>query len=132
MIIYAIAAASVFLSACAGRPGDALKNNDDTAEMTQENTPESPLGRPRFDKPSRRPLSHVLIRWNRIQGADGYELESSETRDFSAVKSAWTTSSTSIELPLSGGSVLWFQVRSFDENSVSRWSSPLRVKEGEL
>ena len=124
MIIYAMTAASVLLSSCAGSPDDALENNDDTTYPLLE--------RPRFDKPARRPLAHVLIRWNRIQGADGYQLESSETEDFSAVENSWITSSTSVELPLSGGAVMWLQVRSFDEGSVSRWSSPLRVKEGEL
>ena len=124
MIIYAMTAASVLLSSCAGSPDDALENNDDTTYPLLE--------RPRFDKPARRPLTHVLIRWNRIQGADGYQLESSETEDFSAVENSWITSSTSVELPLSGGAVMWLQVRSFDEGSVSRWSSPLRVKEGEL
>ena len=124
MMISAGITAIALLAACAGAPDDALENDKGISDMLLE--------RPRFDKPVRRPLAHILIRWNRVQGADGYELQSSETRDFSNPGGFWTTSSTSVELPLSGGAVMWFQVRSFDENSVSRWSSPLRVKEGEL
>ena len=124
MMISAGITAIALLAACAGTPDDALENDKGISDMLLE--------RPRFDKPVRRPLAHILIRWNRVQGADGYELQSSETRDFSTPGGVWTTSSTSVELPLSGGAVMWFQVRSFDENSVSRWSSPLRIKEGEL
>ena len=125
-IFYALVATFVLLAGCATESDDSSMNhpNTDSADLL--------LARPRFERPAVRPLGRVLLRWDAVEGADGYELQSSEKKDFSTVSGSWTVSTANIELPMDSDTIVWFRVRTFDQNSVSRWSSSLRVEEKEL
>jgi len=87
------------------------------------------LPRPRFEKPQGRPLGRVLISWDRIDGAEGYEIQMSQGESFDEVLKNWTISGRNLELPIESGAVLWFRIRAFDSKTTSRWSSALKVEE---
>jgi len=87
------------------------------------------LSRPRLDRPQGRPLGRVLITWNGIDGAEGYEIQMSERESFDVVLKNWTISGRNLELPIESGAVLWFRIRAFDSRTTSRWSSALKIEE---
>ena len=125
-LITAIALASsiVVISCASGR-------DVDTAAPTEEQS-DGFLSRPRFEKPVPRPLGRVLVFWKPVKDADGYEVQSSRFEDFEIVDKTWTVSGTELELSLSGRQTIYLRIRSFAENSVSRWSSVLELREDAL
>jgi hypothetical protein len=79
-----------------------------------------------------RPLHRVLISWENINGADGYEVQTSLTSDFDPLEKAWTVSGTEHELQFSDDGILYVRVRAFSENAVSGWSVVLELREDRL
>ncbi len=86
------------------------------------------LPRPQFGKPMLRPLGHVLLTWDRISEASGYELQESDSEDFQRILQNWIVSGMSIELPFSKGMTRWYRIRSFDLEKTSYWSPVLRLE----
>lgn len=87
------------------------------------------ISRPRLDKPQGRPLGRVLISWNSIEGAEGYEVQMSGSELFSDDVKKWTIRGRNLELPIESGSVVWFRIRAFNKETTSRWSAPLKIEE---
>lgn len=113
-------------SGCAARVPDAPVRDIDNGDGGDL------LGRPLFEKPVRRPLGRVLLSWNEVSGADGYELQESDTESFSKILRNWTMSGVHIELPFEKGVTRWYRVRSFTLEKTSRWSSILRFDAKDL
>ena len=51
--------------------------------------PEDFLSRPRFEKPAPRPLGRVLLSWNSVENAEGYDIQMADTESFEAVEKAF-------------------------------------------
>jgi len=98
-------------------------------QVIDEAVDEAFLSRPRLDRPQGRPLGRVLITWDGIDGAEGYEIQMSERESFDVVLKNWTISGRNLELPIEYGAVLWFRIRAFDSQTTSRWSSALKIEE---
>jgi hypothetical protein len=90
------------------------------------------LTRPRFEKPVARPMSRVLISWDEVEGADGYEIQASRTSQFDPLEKAWTVSGTEHELGFSGEGILYVRIRAFAGSAVSRWSAVLELREDRM
>ncbi|RKX80404.1 MAG: hypothetical protein DRP60_03295 [Spirochaetes bacterium] len=87
------------------------------------------FSRPRFDKPQGRPLGRVLISWDSVEAAEGYEIQMSGNELFNDNVKKWTIRGRNLELPIESGSVVWFRIRAFNKETASRWSAPLRIEE---
>jgi hypothetical protein len=109
------------------------KTNASSAEIsTDDDMPEDFLSRPRFEKPAPRPLGRVLLSWNSVENAEGYDIQMADTESFAAVEKAWTIRGHNLELPIQSGALKWFRIRSFNGRFSSRWSAPLEVEDFEL
>ncbi len=97
-----------------------------------DQAPEDFLSRPRFNKPAGRPLGRVLLSWDMIESADGYEIQMSDSENFTRVEKNWTIKGYNLELPIAGGAVKWFRIRSFNNKTASSWSTELKVEEQSL
>ncbi len=93
------------------------------------NADEGFISRPRFDKPHGRPLGRVLISWDSVEGAEGYEIQMSGSEMFSDDVKKWTIRGRNLELPIESGSLVWFRIRAFNKETASRWSAPLMIEE---
>lgn len=88
---------------------------------------ENLLPRPLFEKSVIRPLGRILITWNAIDEAIGYELQESDSENFQRIIQNWTMSGVSIELPYIEGITRWYRTRSFTLKKTSRWSPVVRL-----
>jgi hypothetical protein len=109
--------------------GTGSQLDEDTAI---EEMPEDFLSRPRFEKPSGRPLGRVLLNWDAVIDADGYEIQMSNSDNFEAILKNWTVRGQNLELPVETGRTFWFRIRAFNTTATSRWSVPLEVNEALL
>ena len=125
LISAAVLATALTLMGCAS--GD-RRDSELTVVPVEENF----LARPRFDNPAARPLNRFLLTWDSVDGAEGYQIQMSENRDFTQINRAWTIKGNNLELPIKVGQTLFFRIRSFDESTTSRWSVVLEVKEDSL
>ena len=87
------------------------------------------ISRPRFDKPQGRPLGRVLINWDSVEDAEGYEIQMSGSELFNDDLKNWTIRGRNLELPIDSGSIVWFRIRAFNKETTSRWSAPLKIEE---
>lgn len=97
-----------------------------------EAMPEDFLARPRFLKPQARPLGRVLLQWEGVDSADGYEIQMSEIDNFADNTRKWTIRGLNLELPIESGKKFWFRIRAFTGSTASAWSSILEVREDSL
>ena len=81
------------------------------------------LSRPRFEKPTARPLGRVLLSWNAIKDADGYEIEMSLDKDFLSPDKSWTVRGLNLEIPVPEKTQVFFRIRAFNVDQISRWST---------
>ncbi|PIE05108.1 MAG: hypothetical protein CSA76_00735 [Spirochaetales bacterium] len=88
------------------------------------------LSRPAFRSPVFRPLGRVLLSWEPVSEAQGYQLQMSRDENFAAVERSWTIRGQNLELPVEPGIRLYFRIRSFNNSTSSRWSSVLAVNGG--
>lgn len=109
------------------------KTGASTAEISvDEVMPEDFLSRPRFSKPLGRPLGRVLLHWESVRDANGYEIQMSNSDNFVSVSKNWTVRGLNLELPIESGKKIWFRIRAFNGNATSGWSAPLEVNEDSL
>jgi len=85
------------------------------------------LPRPRFDKPVPRPLNRVLLTWDGIDGADGYEVQLSRDSEFQTIDTTWTIKGSSLEIPVASGTVVFLRIRAFKDELLSGWSLGVEV-----
>ena len=131
MMIRILSVTIIILAVCLIPAG--CKTNENTAEIsTDDDMPEDFLSRPRFEKPAPRPLGRVLLSWNLVENAEGYDIQMADTESFAAVEKAWTIRGHNLELPIQSGALKWFRIRSFNGRFSSRWSAPLELEESEL
>ena len=97
--------------------------------VDNENVEDGFISRPRLDKPQGRPLGRVLISWDSVEAAEGYEIQMSGGELFSDDVKKWTIRGRNLELPIESGSVVWFRIRAFNKETTSRWSAPLKIEE---
>ena len=75
------------------------------------------------------PLSRLRLTWNGVDGAEGYELQMASNEDFDDVVRSWTVSGLLLEVEIKDDApTLWFRIRCFRGNEVSRWSAPLMIE----
>ena len=130
-MIRILSATILILAVCLIPAG--CKTNESTAEIsTDDEMPEDFLSRPRFEKPTPRPLGRVLLSWDSVENAEGFEIQMADTESFAAVEKAWTIRGHNLELPIQTGVHKWFRIRSFNGRFSSRWSATLEVEESEL
>lgn len=103
--------------------------NDKERSEAQEDAKDPYLAKTTFNKPLARPLGQVLLSWTLVEGAEGYELQCSDSENFENVVKNWTLSGTQIEIPREEGIHYWYRVRSFTLDTMSRWSSSLQLSE---
>jgi len=101
-------------------------------QVAEEIADEDFLPRPRFGKAQARPLGRVMISWENIESAEGYEIQMADSESFNNILKKWTIRGCFLELPLEHGSVLWFRIRAFNRETSSRWSAVLKVEEKSL
>lgn len=90
------------------------------------------LMRPRFNKAAIRPLGHVLLSWTAVESVSGYELQMSDSVDFTNIRQTWTLNNNHIELPFDSQIIRWYRVRSFIPEELSNWSEIFRLDPKEL
>lgn len=104
-----------------------------TAEiLADEVMPEDFLSRPRFNKPMGRPLGRVLLKWDGIFDAGGYEIQMSNADNFAVISKNWTVRGLNLEIPMESGGKFWFRIRAFNDSATSEWSSTLEINENTL
>lgn len=109
------------------------KTGPTTAESSvEELMPEDFLSRPRFNKVQGRPLGRVLLQWDLVADANGYEIQISGSDNFAAILKNWTVRGSNLEIPIESGEKFWFRIRAFNGSATSEWSTPLEVKEDSL
>jgi len=96
------------------------------ADLSEE-MPVDFLARPRFEKPLPRPLGRVMLVWQQIDEAAGYEIQMSGNQDFTRIEKSWTVRGLNLELPMENDDGRWFRIRAFTAQSRSQWSVPLKV-----
>jgi len=92
-----------------------------------EGQPASFIARPRFGKPLFRPLGRVLLHWNAIDGAKGYEIQMSDSQEFLFIEKSWIVRGLELEIPLGSEEGRWFRIRSFKADMQSEWSAALKA-----
>ena len=121
---FPILLASLMLLSCASTSEPTEASPSETTE-----TSETFLSRPRLLDPSFMPLSRVRLTWNGVEGAEGYELQMASTEDFDDIVRSWTVSGLLLEVEIKDDApTLWFRIRCFRGNEVSRWSAPLMIE----
>jgi|GEM_PF-1826950 len=104
-----------------------VANPDTNVHKSFEDLPSSFIARPRFEKPVFRPLGRILLQWNSIDEAEGYEIQMSDSQDFLLIEKTWIVRGLKLEIPLESEEGWWFRIRSFKTDMQSEWSTALKV-----
>lgn len=79
-----------------------------------------------------RPLGRVLLKWDGILDAGGYEIQMSNADNFVVISKNWTVRGLNLEIPMESGGKFWFRIRAFNDSATSEWSSTLEINENTL
>ena len=109
----------------------ASRNKPDTGTTNPEIS-ESFIPRPYLERAVPRPLGRILISWQPVESATGYQLQMSYDADFSEIEKSWTIRGVSLELPVDPEDILLFRIRAFNSDTTSRWSPSLEVRGSRL
>jgi hypothetical protein len=76
----------------------------------------------------------VRLKWQEVSGARGYEIQESDTENFTSSLRNWTLRTNSFQLDKMRSPVVYVRVRSLFEDGTSRWSETLQVslKDGKI
>ena len=133
MTVLLIVTASIYTVGCSSVKDSTSSGSHAEVEQVDANQVEADtdsfIPRPRFNKPQARPLGRVLLSWDGNDSAEGYEIQMSTDESFSEISRNWMVNGLNLELPIDPESVMWFRIRSFNQNTSSRWSAVLKVEE---